>query len=317
MRFTQRFLISFSLLVIPLTSASLDVVQAEELLIDVVLASVDGVPITLSELSTRLGRRIPVAEISTDQEARSLLDAMISQHVLFAEAEQRRIEVSDTEVDEYVKGVATKNNMALPEFLEALKGTGTSLELYKEQVKVEILKSRITSQELRESVAISNEEVERYIDEHPHQFARGMKVTLRTLLLSAEKHSKEERKSLADKLAEALDDDEDFAELVRKYSDGSEASEGGLIGEVLEKELSPKIFDAVFSLDEGEMSKPVESSQGTHFFYVEKRIDDEEELSESTKEKVRKMLEQQQLEMKLASFFTDELYRSHAVDRKI
>jgi peptidyl-prolyl cis-trans isomerase SurA len=316
----QLFLVALAPTLLPTAlqlPRMLPAAYAEEVLVDVVLASVDGIPITLSELSNRLGRRISVQEVGTDAEARALLDALINQHVLLSEAQQRRIEVIDEEVDAYIKGVADRNNLSVPDFLQALKAQGTSIDLYKEQVKVEIIKSRITSQELRESVAVSEEEVSRYIEENPHEFARGMKVKLRTIFLSNQKHTSAEVRSLVEKIQEEFDDSENFAALAEKYSEGPEASDGGIVGEILEKELSPSIFNAVFSLDEEEMSDPVKGDQGIHLFYIEERVDDEEDISHETKERVRKMLEQRQLEMKLATFFSDELLRTHAVDRKI
>lgn len=58
--------------------------------------------------------------------------------------------------------------------------------------------------------------------------------------------------------------DADFAALARKYSDASDADEGGRMGSFAPSNMSTYISDAVRRLAIGEVSDPVQSEYGFH-----------------------------------------------------
>jgi parvulin-like peptidyl-prolyl isomerase len=101
-------------------------------------------------------------------------------------------------------------------------------------------------------------------------------------------------------------------------SEGPERSDGGLIGVVAEKDLSPEIFDAVFSLKGGEVSAITRTAQGFHLFWVDERFNEaDSEENSRLLDDVRKTIQEQKTRLKVESYFTTELYKAHSVDRKI
>ena len=61
----------------------------------------------------------------------------------------------------------------------------------------------------------------------------------------------------------------DFAELARKYSTDSTASQGGDLGFVQKKDFGGPLGDALFAMKVGEVSAPVKSQFGYHIFKLE------------------------------------------------
>ena len=201
--------------------------------------------------------------------------------------------------------------------MTALVQNGTTETSYREQVKLEILKSKVTAASLRGGVAITDSEVEKYIEEHEDALAKGTLLTLSQIVLTKDKHEKKAAVQLLKNIITQIDDGEEFAVLAEKYSEGPEAKEGGKLGELAEKDLSPAIFDAVFPLETGEVSEIVSSPVGYHIFQLQDRNDDEDDILERVKKQVRNKLEREKLELKIATFISEDLMKAHAVDKKI
>lgn len=289
------------------------------MLIDAVLASVNGKPITLQDVCSQLAppRRLTLQEAAMDLEARRVLDALITQSLIEAEAEQRKLKVSDDELNFYIDEVARRNKLSRAGFEEALKGQGLDPAAYRDQVRVEILKSKLAGQVANSGIGVTKEEVDEYLRQHPQLSKSGAKTKLRRILVSFNFRSPEEAHARIEEIRQALMAGGDFGDLARSYSDGAEASEGGSLGVVAEEDLNPGFFDAVFAAKEGEMTRVVEAPDGLHLFYVEKRYVEKEAHNEELYQEVKKILERQKADMLVQNFFSSELMKSHAVDKKI
>lgn len=92
--------------------------------------------------------------------------------------------------------------------------------------------------------------------------------------LSPEK--KAEVKKKADKIYEEAKSGVDFKELAKKNSqDPGSAQNGGELGEFGKGQMVPEFEKAVFSMKEGEISKPIETQYGYHIIKLEKIVKSE------------------------------------------
>lgn len=315
----QRFVLAISmtlLIIVPRVTLA----ASSEIVIDTVVASVNEQPITLSDLTRRLGaaKALTVSEATADPRARQVLDSIIFERLIEAEAAARKMTVSDTEIDRYVGEIARRNGLSVDAFKTALTEEKRDFNEYRRQVKIDILRSRISGAVMQSGVAVTESEVKRFIAEHP-EFARaGAKLKLRQIALSPGKRSDEEAIRILDEVKGRIEGGEDFRAVAATVSDGPEKNDGGLIGVVAEKDLSPEIFDAVFALKSGEVSAVTKTAQGYHLFWVDERFADEDE-AENVRllDDVRKTLQEEKAKQKLETFFTTELYKTHSVDKKI
>ena len=103
--------------------------EPREILIDTVLASVAGTPITLRELEAQYSLLYPSAkrtvasaeQVAQSPELKKLLEMLINQKLIEAEAEKRKIKVSVNDVERYIDQVARQNNLSRSDFELALK----------------------------------------------------------------------------------------------------------------------------------------------------------------------------------------------------
>ena len=291
-----------------------------EVLIDSVVASVNDKPITLSDVQRRISKKEPL-DLSTaarDPQVQQVVDALILERLVEEEATARKLNVAPPEIERYFDEVAKRNNLSREGFEAALRQEGLDPVLYREQVRADILRSKLTSVVTQASSGVSAEEVTRYKAEHPELTRAGTKLKIRQIFLGRNMHTAEEGRSILEALRKKLEAGGDFAAAARELSESPDAREGGLLGVVAEKDLSPTIFDAVFALEPGHLSAVIDSPNGTHLFKLEERFSESEAADSSTlDEEIRKTLQQQKFQTKVQTFLSTDIYKLHAVDKKI
>ncbi len=326
MRISRRFNLSLLFGTILLTPGSAIPAFASpqvEVVIDAVVATVDDKPITLSELGARLvpPRKLSLAEVGKNEEALKALDALIFEKLIEEEAVAKRISTTEADIEEYLNEVASRNGLSRKDFEKALIAEGRTLAGYKQQVRLDILRTRLASAMTRGGVSISDKEVDEYLESHPELLQSGETVKLRQVLVSSFGRDSTALKARSEEILQALEDGEKFADVATRLSEGPHASDGGLIGVVAAKDLSGDISAAISSLDPGEWSAPLESEAGIQIFFVEQRFGGSEEgedgASQAVRDEVRQSLQKQKSQEKLSSFFSNELYKNHAVDKKL
>ncbi len=89
----------------------------------------------------------------------------------------------------------------------------------------------------------------------------------------------DEEKAKVEAVQQAINNNEDFAEIAKKYSDDTSASNGGYLG-ICDKKTNfvEPFLKAALSLDEGKISDAVKSDYGVHFIKVDSR--DQEKMKQ-------------------------------------
>ncbi|HKR63913.1 MAG TPA: peptidyl-prolyl cis-trans isomerase [Thermoanaerobaculia bacterium] len=155
------------------------------------------------------------------------------------------------------------------------------------------------------SQVVSENEVRKFYDANPSNFAYGERRYLRDLFVSTKNHSVEEARAklgpiFADlhaafmKSKAAGETAEEFGrtfgEFARQYSEDSTAAVGGVIGWFEQSQLDPKLADGVFAMVPGTMSGILETDQGLQVIYVEKTRAPEKETYEQARAGIREYL---------------------------
>ena len=177
---------------------------------------------------------------------------------------------------------------------KAAQQQGVSYEDFKEQIRTEIVTSKVISQEVGSHVAreINNAEVQKFYDEHKKDLEVPEQVTLAEILVSTQppkppvddknKDSAQnanaqlpedptrvaEAQTKANELLDQLHKGAKFDELAKKSSDGTTAAQGGEIGEFKRGEMAKELEDKIFVLKAGETTDVIRTRQGFIIFKV-------------------------------------------------
>ena len=144
----------------------------------------------------------------------------------------------------------------------------------KKNIKEQLLLMRVVDREVRSGVMVTESEIQRYYESHQSRFLMPDEYRIsQILILRKPRETAEDARDRAASVYASLKQGADFAELALKHSDGPEATKGGNIGFVRQGELLPQIERALSTLDLGQVTEPIETSDGWHIIKLdEKRL---------------------------------------------
>ncbi|NDC37716.1 MAG: hypothetical protein EBZ48_06650 [Proteobacteria bacterium] len=293
--------------------------SAAPILLDSVIASVNEKPITLRDLEQRLSppRKLTIEEAAREPQLQALLDRMIFELAVMSEAESKKIEVDDSEIDRYMEEVAKRNNLTKAGLEKALAEQNKDVSLYRYQIKLDILQSRLGSAYLQSSGAVTQEEIDVYLKEHPELLESGTQVKISRILVSTSTRPDADARARAEEARAKLSEGEPFSAVAKLYSDAPEGREGGSLGLVAEKDLSGDIFKAVMSLNTGQVSEVIKGDSGYMILSLVDRVSGDGSSKDMVVAEVRNRIQSRKQQSKLQDFFTMELFKNHTVEKKI
>jgi peptidyl-prolyl cis-trans isomerase SurA len=245
------------------------------------------------------------------------LESIINKKLVAMKIKELGIKVTDDEVRQAMEDVKRQNNISQETLLAALNSQGISFEEYKTQLKEQLERLRLVSQEVRSKIQISEKEVREFYAAHPGKFETdGTFHALLITLSVPENASNEEKKRIADKasgIAAEAKSGKDFGELAKKYSDDASAKDGGDLGVFKQGEMVPEFEAVMTKLAPGEVSEPFATQSGLHIVKLVERSRGKSESFDKVKGQVEDMLYKKKSEERFNQWLAD-LRKSAAIE---
>ena len=166
-------------------------------------------------------------------------------------------------------------------------------ENYKSEPKIQTIYLEFSPEDYKDKVSINDVRIKEYYQEHIEEFTTPEKIEARHILIKVKEDAANEEVETTAKQAmdiyEMAVKDQDFEELAKKYSQGPSKETGGYLG-IFEKNAMVKPFaDKAFSMETGEISKPVRTMFGWHIIKLVNKF----EASTKTLDQVSKTIIQE------------------------
>lgn len=245
---------------------------AEALALDRIVAIAGEEVILESELNAAISeverqmqsRGTPAASRNVLEE--QVLDRLVLSRLQTQRAKQIGIEVNDEDLNRALEMVARRNKLSVNEFIDAIKRQGIDFNLYRKQMRDELLTTRLRQREVDSRISISEQDIDLFLAAQSK--GDGREYHLRQILISvspdADPAERRLARAKAEVIVERLRDGEDFIDLAVAESDGQQALKGGDLGWI-EQNLLPTIFaDSIPELEAGQISAVLPSSSGFH-----------------------------------------------------
>ena len=279
MKFRILLLCLLSSLAISLAHAQTP--RAQPLEVDRIIAVVNDEAITAYELRARLATverqlrdqkvQLPPREVLEKQ----LLERMITDRVQLQYAKETGLRVSDLDLDAAMRRIAEGNKLPLQDFRAALEKDGIAWAKFREEIREEIVLSRLREREVQSRVVVTDGEIDNYL---ANLVAGGgsANIEVRTahiILRVPEQATPDQLMRIGARARAALDQirrGDDFAKVAASYSDAPDGLSGGLMGARPLDRLPALYADAVKKLKPGEVSDILRSPAG---FHIVKLID--------------------------------------------
>lgn len=248
--------------------------MAAPVLLDRIVAVVDNGVITQHELNRSVERALRQLALQRTPAPprhlleRQMLERMITERILLKLAEDTNIRIDGPQLDRALARIAQQNNLSLDQFRRALEQEGVDFNAFREQVRNEMIISRLREREVDNKVVVTEAEIDNYLANLSDQSGRQTEYLLaHILVVTPEGASPEQLKQLrarAEKALAELRAGADFNQVSAAYSDAQNALQGGVLGWRPEGQLPTLFVSAVRDLPLGGLTPVLRSSNGFH-----------------------------------------------------
>jgi peptidyl-prolyl cis-trans isomerase SurA len=250
---------------------------------DFIVAVVNSEPVTNQEVQT-LGQRLQREAqaqgrpLDASEAKRLALEQLINEKAQIQQARDAGIVIDEEALNQAEAGVASNNQLTREALRQRLQQDGVALSSFREQLRNQLLLTRVREREVEGRIRISDIEVEQFLQEQlKAQGARApADLNLAMILIAVPENSSEAQvKPLQ---AQALDlvrrarSGESFAELAKAFSQSADrGANGGAMG-LRPADRYPELFvQAVAALPVGGVSEVLRSGAGFHVLKVLER----------------------------------------------
>jgi peptidyl-prolyl cis-trans isomerase SurA len=243
--------------------------------LDQIVAVVNDDVITSSELNSRLQEmmvqlqqkgtsNLPPLDILREQ----VLDRMISKRLQLQTADRLGLKVDDNTVTKAIANIAKTNHITLLQLREVLERDGINFQLFREQLREDILINRLKQKEVINRIVITDQDIDNFLARELGSQRQRAAVHLQHILIATPEGASPEDVQAAKEQAESvyaeLQQGADFGEMAMRVSDSRQALEGGDLGWI-ETSRIPSIFtQLVDELEPGAISEPIRNASGFH-----------------------------------------------------
>jgi peptidyl-prolyl cis-trans isomerase SurA len=283
-----------------------------------VLATIDGDPVTMYQLKKYTERNIRARQDNAPVDQAAILDAVITDKIIEKEVSEKGIVVRDEEIDHYIEGIKERNKLNDEQLKEALAAQGLTMESYRTQIREEIQKAQLINREIRGKVNVTPEEVQRYYEAHISEYSTPARIELAHIVFRLEPNAPPDKVAAttakADDVYKRIQKGADFAEMAKEYSEDASGQNGGTLGWFKQGEMLDDLEKAAARLKVGEVSEPVRSPVGLHLIKLEAREGAAHQNLDDLADQIKQQLYNAALEERFQKWITEELRKRHHVE---
>jgi peptidyl-prolyl cis-trans isomerase SurA len=255
-------------------------------------------------------------QIAIEDRQKNALRDLIDQSLLVQRGKDMGLSV-EPDVIKKLDQIRIQNNINSMEDLEkAVSAQGINWEDFKNNIRNGALTQRVISSEVGSHITIGHDEIEKYYNEHKAEFVRPEQVALRSIEVNTEKKSPEEiveLKKKAETTLKRIKDGEDFAEMAKRFSDGSTAKVGGFLGVYKRGELSKELEDVVFKMRKNDVTDVMDTKQGFLILQVLEHYDEGEQTLAKVEPEISEKLYNVRLEPAMREYVKTLREQSYVV----
>lgn len=205
--------------------------------LDHIVAVVNDDVILASELEQYL--RSVVKQLQSQNTAMPEMPALVKQSLerlvvrslQLQRARSTGLQVDDATLNRSIQGIARKNGMSLEQFRSALLADNIDYESFREDIRQEIIISRLRSRDVINRITVSPQEIDDYLAREKDSSTDNKLVKFSHILIglpdAATTEQIAEARAKGEQVVKLLKEGADFAQTAITYSDGQKAIDGG------------------------------------------------------------------------------------------
>lgn len=281
-----------------------------------IIAVVDGESISNVQLKDRVdiiinssGMRNTTA--NRKKVAIEALDILINEVLQSQEAKEKGVELSDEFLGRAIADIEGKNGIPPGSFKNFIQAKGLSYNATLDQIKAGLLWKRTVSRLFRDTVEVTDDEVNTKAKEYSRKDIRR-RVSLSEIVIPVEYDKEDQTYAMAMEVSRRANAGESFEELAKEYSAGKTAKVGGKIGWMEEYMVKPPLDEEVERLKDGQVGEPIR----VYEMYVILKLNDRQVINPAANKKaLREKVLMEKLENR-AKKYVKELRQKAYIEKR-
>ena len=288
--------------------------------VEQVVAIVNEQPIFLSELRKRATPYLlQLAEIPSQAQReaqqkelyKQLLDVMIDEKLIEAEAIKLDVKVTSEDIDRAVQNAMAQQQKSPEDFWDDLMAQGVTRKKYRAQMRIQLRQYKVINLKLRGRINITESQLRRVYKREKARSDTSPAYHAAHIFIGVEPDASKETWELAlagIKQERRRATAENFLAIAEEVG-------GGELGWLRAGDLSPELENAANKVKTGEISGPVKTEAGYHLIYVDDRKQGSFPAFEDIKPQLEQYLIQERM-MKRQAQFIRALRRKSTIERR-
>ena len=251
---------------------------------DYIAAVVNQELVTAGEVERRIERaqaeagRAGVRLPAESELRRQALDALIDERAMITTARESGMKVDEPEIDRAVQNIAQQNQISLEVLRQRLRTEGIDYGRFRANLRDQIMIERLREREVYQRIRISEEEIDKFIEERRHAANADAETNIAQILISvpegADPALLATRQALATAALARVQGGEAFDKVAAEISEDSNRAKGGEIGLRPASRLPDIFVEATKALKSGEVAPALlRSGAGFHVLKLIERKD--------------------------------------------
>ncbi len=245
---------------------------AAEQPLDRVAAIVDNDVVMNSQYQARLKEvQQTISKRNVEQPEESALRQQVMERLIIDAiqmqiAERSGISITDEELAESMASIAERNGLTQREFEQALTADGLTLQDAQDQIRQEMLISRVRQYRVSERVQVTDQEVQNFLASDLGKMQLAEEYMLANILIPVPDAASSEDIAQAEKtvklIVQQLEKGGSFEQLAITYSASENALEGGEMGWRKAAQLPPPFDRMLTTMETGQITPPTRTAGG-------------------------------------------------------
>ena len=280
-----------------------------------IAAVVNGDPITTFEvdkeaaLINKLAEKKPGPTLEKSEARSAALNQLIEKKLISLKIKELDVKVAEEEVRLAIEDVKKQNSLSQEALVAALNAQGLTYDQYRAQVREQMERVKLMSEEVRSKIQVGEAEMKAYYDANYKPFNDELfqaRHIFFALLDNAPPDVVIKVMTTATTVLHDARSGKDFAALAQKYSDDQlTAKDGGDLGTFKKGEMQSDIEKTLATMKPGEISELVKTPAGIHIIKLEKRFVKSSKTFDEVKGEIEEIIYKKKSEERFKQWATD------------
>ena len=230
----------------------------------------------LQPLLREAEKKGPLSDAARRELRTGVLTGLIDKKLAEQKIRELNIRVSDDELRQSIEDVKKQNRLTQEALVAALAAQGLTYDQYRNQLREQLERLRLVSQEVKAKIQVGDQEMRDYYEANRSLFTEEESFRARHIFIKIPpKATEKELVALAARV-EAIRKEAlgaaDFAALAGRYTEDATAKDGGSLGLFRKSDMQGEFVQVLERMKPGEVSRVIRTPAGFHIVKLEELI---------------------------------------------